>query len=658
MKICTNCNTEFPDGKYCLECGGKLIERATLSKETKSGVTLGDKNVVAGDVIGQKEEYKITGSATIIKNDDETRRVVNCSVCGKTMKIIDSVRCLSCVSYVCNDHFDWETERCSDCDKRAETDYRNFVMQILEDGKIDRDERISLDSKAKLLKVSSQRADDIENDLKTRPKGINGQSLSTVDKIEFKKIRKEITTLSDLAKTFESIERLYRKYPDNDEIKRRYCQLGPYAIGTGFTDNLSRNFDDFHTESARMDLEILCNKDLHEANSILDQVKEKFPERELDVKAKELDILYRFYETEGDEYVEAIEELLKDIIAQGWHDSDYAGYILFKIFTDKKITFSDEVLNDWGKNLTNMSFEENTLVQIHLFLTPQFKISSYPNGDIYEGYVIYGKRHGKGKLTYSPSDENKRKVYDGEWKEDKRSGQGVLIWEDGKKYDGKWKEDQINGKGAMTYQNGGKYDGEWEAGRWHGKGAYIFSSGQQKYIGEFKNGNYDGKGVMTYPDGDKYDGEWKHDKKNGKGVYTFPSGQKYEGDFKDGKYDGKGVLTYPDGSKYAGEWKDDKKNGNGVYTWPCGQKYEGDFKDDNYDGKGVLTYAPSDECERKLYDGEWKDDNKNGRGIMIWLDGNKYVGDWKDGMRNGIGVMTSPGGDEIEGYWENDTFMG
>lgn len=48
-------------------------------------------------------------------------------------------------------------------------------------------------------------------------------------------------------------------------------------------------------------------------------------------------------------------------------------------------------------------------------------------------------------------------VYDGEWKNDKKSGQGrvdeegigVLKYGDGEKYEGQWRDDQRSGKGSL-----------------------------------------------------------------------------------------------------------------------------------------------------------------------------------------------------------------
>lgn len=70
-------------------------------------------------------------------------------------------------------------------------------------------------------------------------------------------------------------------------------------------------------------------------------------------------------------------------------------------------------------------------------------------------------RHGKGKMVYS-----EEKVYEGEWKEDKMDGFGVMNSK-GKVYEGEFKDGKMHGVGVL-YPNGkdgkGK-KGEWENGK-------------------------------------------------------------------------------------------------------------------------------------------------------------------------------------------------
>ena len=70
--------------------------------------------------------------------------------------------------------------------------------------------------------------------------------------------------------------------------------------------------------------------------------------------------------------------------------------------------------------------------------------------------------------------------------------------------------------GSYTYDDGGKYVGEWKDDKRHGQGTFTTSVG--KYVGEQKNNKADGQGTMTYPNGDKYVGEWKDGKNQGQGT--------------------------------------------------------------------------------------------------------------------------------------------
>ena len=59
--------------------------------------------------------------------------------------------------------------------------------------------------------------------------------------------------------------------------------------------------------------------------------------------------------------------------------------------------------------------------------------------------------------------------YVGEWKDNKRHGQGTLIWSNGRKYVGEYKDGLPNGQGTYNLPSGQKYVGEWKDGQiWNG----------------------------------------------------------------------------------------------------------------------------------------------------------------------------------------------
>ena len=73
----------------------------------------------------------------------------------------------------------------------------------------------------------------------------------------------------------------------------------------------------------------------------------------------------------------------------------------------------------------------------------------------------------------------------------------------------------MHGTGTYTYSStgswvGDKYVGEFKEERKHGQGTYTWADGG-KYVGEFKHGKIYGKGTYTYADGRIQEGIWKDD---------------------------------------------------------------------------------------------------------------------------------------------------
>lgn len=103
-----------------------------------------------------------------------------------------------------------------------------------------------------------------------------------------------------------------------------------------------------------------------------------------------------------------------------------------------------------------------------------------PNGDVYIGEWLDGKKDGQGKMTYSNGD-----VYDGEWKDDKINGKGKITYSDGSIYEGELKDDKYNGQGKYTWPDGYVYEGEWKDDKRNGYGKLISVYGviyEEKWI--------------------------------------------------------------------------------------------------------------------------------------------------------------------------------
>jgi hypothetical protein len=117
--------------------------------------------------------------------------------------------------------------------------------------------------------------------------------------------------------------------------------------------------------------------------------------------------------------------------------------------------------------------------------------------------------------------------------------------------------------GNFTYPNGDKYVGEWKDDKKNGQGTYTWGDGSQwngdKYVGQYIDGKGTGQGTYTFANGDKYLGQFFAGKRTGQGTYTFADGEKYVGQFKDDNYDGFGTFYNANGSIYQqGLWRDNE----------------------------------------------------------------------------------------------------
>jgi len=106
------------------------------------------------------------------------------------------------------------------------------------------------------------------------------------------------------------------------------------------------------------------------------------------------------------------------------------------------------------------------------------------NGSLYEGDLVNGKPHGKGKIISKSSD-----IYEGDFVNGKRHGKGKYTWVNGEVYEGDFVNDKRHGKGKYTWASGGVYEGEWVKSKQEGRGKYTAPDGKVRE-GIFKNGKF------------------------------------------------------------------------------------------------------------------------------------------------------------------------
>lgn len=114
-----------------------------------------------------------------------------------------------------------------------------------------------------------------------------------------------------------------------------------------------------------------------------------------------------------------------------------------------------------------------------------------------------------------------------------------------------------HGRGVLQWFKNGqpinrRYEGERRNGKAHGPGVLVTETGA-RYEGESRDGTFNGRATLTLANGDRYDGEWLNSKFHGRGTFAWADGRRYEGEWRDNRPNGLGTLKKPDGT-YSGTW--------------------------------------------------------------------------------------------------------
>ena len=131
------------------------------------------------------------------------------------------------------------------------------------------------------------------------------------------------------------------------------------------------------------------------------------------------------------------------------------------------------------------------------------KIIKFENENgIYIGEGELNIKKGRGGFIFK-NNEIKNYYWIGYWENNKREKYGKFFNDKGKLiYEGDYKNDLKNGEGIYYYNNGDKYEGEWINGIREGKGIFYWKNGD-KWEGYFHNDLLDGEG-MFYNDVDSF----------------------------------------------------------------------------------------------------------------------------------------------------------
>ena len=301
-----------------------------------------------------------------------------------------------------------------------------------------------------------------------------------------------------------------------------------------------------------------------------------------------------------------------------------------------------------------------------------YKRVEYDGGDVYEGEILNGKRHGHGTYTWADGD-----TYEGDWKDGKRCGWGKLI-QYGKSpsgetymkysYDGEWLDSKEHGHGICVEGDFGMekmdkvFEGEWVNGKRQGRFVwYLTNSNGGRYINFYEDGKwieggipYD-ESIRTVEDARRARALADGKSSSTTPVYTNSSPAVAQdsddngGDETEESDTGDNVLLrYQNGDSYRGAAVGGVREGFGAYFYADDGYYRGTFHQGVFHGYGIREYGNG-----HTYKGMWKNDTKNGYGEYTFADGRSYFGWWKDDCFQGFGCMTLSGGEVYVGEYEN-----
>ena len=231
-KECPKCHAQLkPTAKFCAECGYSFAGLASTGGGA-SGVQMGSKNLISGDVVGHQESFKVCGNATIVKNIDESRQMVQCHVCGRNMTIDESFDCPICHEKTCPNCYDRAKGSCTKCHeskvKENETAYKESVVRLCVNGTIGLAERRELIALQKKLGVSTARAMELEKVARGNARGADA-GLTTFEEFSIEKALFELYGKGDAKAAVEIVQPIYDAHPLEEKVVSLYAAaLGAY----------------------------------------------------------------------------------------------------------------------------------------------------------------------------------------------------------------------------------------------------------------------------------------------------------------------------------------------------------------------------------------------------------------------------------------------
>ena len=254
--------------------------------------------------------------------------------------------------------------------------------------------------------------------------------------------------------------------------------------------------------------------------------------------------------------------------------------------------------NNINDKYNNNNFEELKCKEFEDF-SPDNWIRFYPKD---ERLFMFSKNDIiPNQMISKNSDTINEEIYQGDInKKGEKHGFGKYISPTMKRI-GMWKNDKFTGWGREIRNNGDIYEGKFDNDKLNGKGVYKNKKNKNTYIGDFLNSNFNGKGEL-YTKNYHYQGDFINNRMNGNGRIEIYNQGEFEGTFKDDQFDGNGIMKWKNGKYYIGEVSKGQMNGYGEETFPDGTICKGNFVNGKMQGHGKVITP-----DGKVIEGEFKD---------------------------------------------------
>ena len=456
--------------------------------------------IMAGGDITQNVSHR---SETNVFNQDETRKVLQCVVSGRSAVITEGGTCRMCQKWAHKDYLNFENQLCQTCEQNESVDkeksYRDLVSEFLRDDHIlDPIERDQLDKKASELGLSLDMKKKIEDEERKKDAS-SDEKMSPRDKSKFNRAYNCFFVEGNPKMAFSNIEGLQDAYPNNQEVGELYVLISVEADPARGLSFINRN-PVFRADSPLKSIRMI---ELHESmGNENDASREErtalrgFGEHAL-VQAKALErLIDLFYNDKQEQYqADAVRAEAKNFKKPQPIDDPYLHFVQ---------AYLDSFLGA-RKNLSPKN--EHDLAKPYLLrkqrqLRKKTKSVEADAESIKQIEKLIGKVEALNKKLGSEKEEPQPPTVS---KKVEATPQTEL------KKEAIHQKIPTNGHGKFTFKSGDTFEGVWRNGRIF-NGKYQFSDGA-RYEGEFnEKGQFHGQGKFTHAKGTVEDGLWTNGK--------------------------------------------------------------------------------------------------------------------------------------------------